>query len=318
MAVAAPDAREAAAIRVGEPAAHKRRGPLRLLGFRNPWRKPQFLKGMVWLYLIWSIAPIGIAVLLSFNSGKSQSAWQGFSTQWYVGNPGSVWNDPGLHAAFYQTLRLAAYTVLVAVPIGVLFAIGVSRWLSKLAKSLNFVMLLSFVMPELIFAVALFFVFTRLFSFVHIGTLAQFLGLVVWNISWAAIIVAARLVSVGRDYEEAAADLGASRWESLRRVLLPLLYPAIFVSAVLVFAGVIDDFVIVDFLSSTAPTQTMAVAIYSSTRGGTNGPALNALATIMLGLSVVVVAIGYVAYRVMTRGERGASTSEALKTIAGN
>jgi spermidine/putrescine transport system permease protein len=313
MAVVAP-ARQAPLTLAPPPA---RRKWLNAISWRNPWRKPLVLGSVVWLYLIWSIAPIALAILFSFNAGKSQSVWQGFSTQWYVGNSSSVWGDPSLHQAFWQTIRLAGYTTLVATPVGVLFAIGVSRWLSRWAKALNFVMIFSFVMPELIFAFALFFVFTQLFSFIHLGTLAQFLALVVWNISWSAIIVAARLVSIGSDYEEAAADLGASRFESLRRVLFPLLYPAIFVSAVLIFAGVIDDFVMVDFLSSTGPTQTMAVAIYSSTRGGANGPALNALATIMLGLSLVVIVLGYFAYRIMTRGERGASSHDALKTIGG-
>ena len=87
----------------------------------------------------------------------------------------------------------------------------------------------------------------------------------------------ARLVSMGRHYEEAAADLGASQFQVIRRVLLPLLGPAIFASAVLVFSGVIDDFVLVDLLSSTAGntadvgdhllhTSTAATAARPSTR----------------------------------------------------
>ena len=72
-------------------------------------------------------------------------------------------------------------------------------------------MILSFVIPELIFGVAMFFVFTVLFTSVHLGTLAEVLGLVSWNVSWPAIIVQARLVTLGRQYEEAAADLGANQ-----------------------------------------------------------------------------------------------------------
>ena len=125
-----------------------------------------------------------------------------------------------------------------------------------------------------------------------------------WNLSWPAIIVRARLVSIGRQYEEAAADLGASRLEAIRRVLLPMLAPAIFASAVLVFSGVIDDFVLVDLLSSSAATQPMSVIIYSNTHGGNGGPALNALATLMLLFSFFVAIIGYLGYRWMTRGER--------------
>jgi spermidine/putrescine transport system permease protein len=198
----------------------------------------------------------------------------------------------------------------------VAFGIGIDRWRGRTSSSFNFLMVFSFVVPELIFGVALFFVFTALFTQVRLGTLAEVLGLVTWNVSWPAIIVRARLVSIGRQYEEAAADLGASRLQAIRRVLLPMLMPAVFASAVLVFAGVVDDFVIVDLLNSSANTQPMSVIIYSSTHGGNGGPALNALATIMLVLSFVVASLGYVGYRWLTRGERG-SRQEALATVAG-
>jgi spermidine/putrescine transport system permease protein len=283
----------------------------------NPWRRPWFLEAFTWLYLAWSLLPIALAVLFSFNKGKSQSVWQGFSLRWYITDPlNSVLHDPTLHSAVIQTVRLSVFTTIIAVPLGVAFGIGIDRWRGRTSSSFNFLMVFSFVVPELIFGVALFFVFTALFTQVRLGTLAEVLGLVTWNVSWPAIIVRARLVSIGRQYEEAAADLGASRLQAIRRVLLPMLMPAVFASAVLVFAGVVDDFVIVDLLNSSANTQPMSVIIYSSTHGGNGGPALNALATIMLVLSFVVASLGYVGYRWLTRGERG-SRQEALATVAG-
>jgi ABC-type spermidine/putrescine transport system permease subunit II len=75
--------------------------------------------------------------------------------------------------------------------------------------------------------------------------------------------------------------------------------------------------VVVDLLSSTSNTQPMSVIIYSSTHGGNGGPALNALATMMLLFSFVVVIVGLVAYRWMTRGERGSSQHDAMTTLAG-
>jgi spermidine/putrescine transport system permease protein len=272
--------------------------------WRDPWRKPRFLEAFTWGYLTWSILPVAIAVLFSFNAGRSRSAWQGFSLRWYYQDPVlSVWHDPDLRTALFQTIRLAAVTTVIAVPIGVAFAIGIDRWRRRTATFFNFQMLLSFVMPELIIGVTLLFVISDLFTFVHLGTRAQLLGLITFQISYPAIIVRARLLSIGREYEEAAMDLGASPTQALRRVLLPLLYPAIFASAVLVFADVIDDFVIVRYLSSDASTEPMAVKIYNSARSSPT-PALNALATIMLALSLLMVLIGFVVYRRMTRGER--------------
>ena len=308
-ATAATSARPAA----GTVAA---RSPLPRLR-RNPWGHPWFLEGFTWLYLIWSIVPIALAVLFSFNNGKSQSAWQGFSMRWYYSDPvNSVLHDEQLRLAVIQTLRLSAYTTLIAVPLGVAFALGINRWRGYTSASFNFVMILSFVIPELIFGVAMFFMFTSLFTSVGLGTIAETLALVTWNVSWPAIIVQARLVTIGRQYEEASADLGSTQLQTMRRVMLPLLTPAIFASAVLVFSSVIDDFVIVDLLNSNAANTPMSVYIYAQQHGGNGGPALNALGTIMLVMSFVIATVGYFGYRFMTRGERG-DRQEALSTITG-
>jgi len=275
------------------------------------------LEGFTWLYLIWSLVPVALAVLYSFNRGKSQSFFQGFSWRWYFGDPvNSVLNNPELRAAVVQTVRLSVFTTLIAVPLGVAFAIGINRWRSRTSASFNFIMILSFVIPELIFGVAMFFVFTILFRGIGLGTIAETLALVTWNVSWPAIIVQARLVTIGRQYEEAAADLGANRWQVTWRVMRPMLTPAIFASAVLVFSSVVDDFVIVDLLSSNAGNTPMTVYIYSQQHGGNGGPGLNALGTIMLAMSFVIVILGYFGYRWMTRGERG-DRQQALTTITG-
>jgi spermidine/putrescine transport system permease protein len=286
---------------------------------RNPWRHPWFLEGFTWLYLVWSLAPIALAVLFSFNKGKSQATYQGLSWRWYWGDKvNSVWYNPQLHSAMFVTLKLSALTTLIAVPIGVAFALGINRWRGKISMSFNFIMILSFVVPELIFGVAMFFVFTQMPGLrqLGLGTIAEVLGLVTWNVSWPAIIVQARLVTIGRQYEEAAADLGATMFQTMRRVMVPLLMPAIFASAILVFSGVIDDFVIVDLLSSNATNTPMSVIIYSTQHGGNGGPALNALATIMLLMSFVVAGLGFLGYRLMTRGQR-IDGQQALVSIAG-
>ncbi len=286
--------------------------------FRNPWRHPWLLEGFTWLYLIWSLAPIALAVLFSFNKGRSQATYQGLTWRWYWGDKvNSIWHNPALHSAIFETLKLSAWTTLIAVPIGVAFALGINRWRGFLPSSFNFIMILSFVVPELIFGVAMFFVFTKMpgLRTIGLGNWAEVLGLVTWNVSWPAIIVQARLVTIGKQYEEASADLGCTQFQTMRRVMMPLLTPAIFASAILVFSGVIDDFVIVDLLSSNASNTPMSVIIYSTQHGGNGGPALNALATVMLLMSFVVAGLGYLGYRFMTRGQRVAE--QALIAITG-
>jgi spermidine/putrescine transport system permease protein len=129
----------------------------------NPWRRPWMMEGFTLLYIIWSIVPIAIAVLFSFNKGGSTATWQGFSTRWYVGNfAQSVLHNPELHASVIQTLKLGGLTTLITVPIGVGFAIGIDRWRSRTSSGLNFLMIFSFVIPELLLAVALFLLVTQL------------------------------------------------------------------------------------------------------------------------------------------------------------
>ena len=254
--------------------------------------------------MAWSLAPVAIAVLFSFNSGRSRSTWQGFSLRWYWGDPNlSVWHDPRLRTALFQSLKLASLTMLIAVPLGVAFAIGLDRWRGRGSGSANFLMLFSFVTPELIMGVSLFLLFVKLLTIVRLGTNAQLLGLITFELAYPVIIVRARLLSIGKEYEEAAMDLGASPTKALRMVLLPLLLPAIFASFALVFADSIDDFIIVRYLSAGASTETIPIRIYSTVRASPT-PALNALASIMLFSTIVAVTIALILYRFLTRGER--------------
>jgi spermidine/putrescine transport system permease protein len=271
--------------------------------WNNPWRPPRVLVVVTVLYLIWSLLPVLIAIVYSFNDGRSRSIWQGFSFRWYWGDPQrSVWADSSLHTALFHTLWLGLIATLITVPLGVAFALGIDRWRGRLPAGANFAMLLSFVIPETLLAVALLFVVTTLSTPLRQGTMAQILGLVTFQLSYPVIIVRSRLLTIGKQYEEAAVDLGASQLGAVRRVLFPMLAPAMLASAVLVFADVIDDFVIVRYLSGTADTEPVSVKIYNTARAAPT-PALNALATLLLLSSIVAVVIGFLIYRFLTRGE---------------
>jgi spermidine/putrescine transport system permease protein len=274
---------------------------------RNPWRKPRVLQAVTWGYLVWSIVPVVIAIVFSFNAGRSRSTWQGFSFRWWYQDAfDSVWNDPALRTAMFQTLRLALVTMLIAVPIGTAFAIGIDRWRGRPASTANFFMLFSFV----ILGVSLFLLFSNLLEgAVRLGTTAQIIGLVTFQISYPVIIVRARLLSIGPEYEESAMDLGASPTQALRRVLLPLLAPAILASSALVFADSVDNFVTVRYLSGPASSEPLSVKIYSAARSSPT-PAVNAAATVMLITTLTAIALAWFVYRRITRS-RGEAVSSA-------
>lgn len=278
--------------------------------FKNPWRKPRVLQGITIAYLLWSILPVVIAVIFSFNGGRSRIVWQGFSMRWWTADPtDSILHDPEMRAALAQTYRLAILVVLISVPIGTLFAIGIDRWHGRPARSANFVMLLSFVVPEIILGTSLFILLTTLLKFVDLGTQAQTLGLAVFQVSYPAVIVRARLLTIGPEYEEAAMDLGAMPNQAIRRVLLPLIAPAILASVALVFADVVDDFVTVNALSGAANSETVAQKIYSASRASPT-PEVNAAATVMLITTLLIVSIGLLLYRRLTRGQTGGGVAD--------
>jgi spermidine/putrescine transport system permease protein len=278
---------------------------------RNPWGRPRFLPIVTGLYLLWTIIPVAIAVLFAFNDGRSRTTLQGLSMRWFTGDPtGSVLHDPSLQSALKHTLFLAVVCVGVAVPLGVALALGLQRWRGRGSGAVNTLMLLPLVTPEIVMGVALLLLFLEVFSFISLGTPAQIIGQVTFAVSYVVVIVRGRLVSIGRDYEEAAADLGAPSRDRLFRVLIPLLAPAILASAAVCFAVSIDDFVITQYLSAGANTNTVSMLLYATARGAPT-PALNALATITLVITLLTLALAFVVYKRFA----GGATATAVATL---
>jgi spermidine/putrescine transport system permease protein len=249
--------------------------------------------------------------MFAFNDGRSRTSWQGFSTRWFTGASGSVLHDPALQGALKHTLFLGVVCVLIATPLGVALALGLQRWRGPGGGTINTVMLLPLVTPEIVMGVALLLLFLKVFPGLGLGTKAQAIGQVTFTLSYVVVIVRGRLVSIGREYEEAAADLGAPPHDQLLRVLLPLLAPAIIASAAVVFALSIDDFVVTQYLSSNASTTTVSMLLYASARGAPT-PALNAFATVTLVLTLATLGLAFLLYR-RYAGGREASAVAALE-----
>ena len=278
----------------------------------NPWGKPRFLVLFTALYLVWSIVPILVAIRFSFNEGRSRSTAQGWSFRWYTDDPDlSVLHDPTMHQALLQSLKLAAIAVLVTVPLGVALAIGLTRWRGRGSGVARGVSLATLVTPEIVMGTALLLVFTQLLTIVELGTVAQAIGHITFSLVFVVIIVRGRLFAIGPEFEEAARDLGASQLQAVRLALLPMLVPAIVASGIIVFAISMDDFVISAFLSSGTSTDTVPVRIYATGRTAPT-PALNALATLTLALTIVIALVGFLLWRAVraTRGQEGSAVGE--------
>ena len=278
---------------------------------RNPWGRPRALVVVTVLYILWSVLPVVLAIAFAFNSGRSRTTWQGFSFRWFTGETGSVFHDPALQGALKHTLLLAVICVAIAVPLGVALALGLQRWRGRGGGTVNTLMLLPLITPEIVMGVALLLLFLRVLPGIGLGTRAQAIGQVTFTLSYVVVIVRGRLVSIGPEYEEAAADLGAPPRDRLIRVLLPLLAPAIVASAAVAFAISLDDFVVTQYLASDAGTTTVSMLLYSNARGAPT-PALNAIATVALLITLATLAAAFLVYRRFAGGKE-ATTLAALE-----
>jgi len=284
-----------------------------LTWLRNPWGRPRFLPLVAGLYILWSVVPVAIAILFAFNAGRSRTTWQGFSFRWFWQDPDlSVFHDDALQGALKHTLVLALISVLIATPLGVTLALGLQRWRGRGSGTVNVLMLLPLVTPEIVMGVALLLLFLQVFTTIGLGTPAQAIGQITFSLSYVVVMVRGRLVSIGPEYEEAAADLGARPFDVLYRVLLPLLAPAILASAAVVFALSIDDFVVTQYLSGDASTTTVSMLLYSSARGAPT-PALNALATISLAITLGTLALVFIVYRRFAGAEGAEAVAAGLE-----
>ena len=287
---------------------------------RNPWGRPRVLAAVTWLYVAWSLVPVAVAMLFSFNDGRSRSVWQGFSTRWWWGDPSlSLLHNADYTHALTHSLTLALLDMAIATPLGVALALGLARWRGRGSRAANLLMLFPLVTPELVMAVSLLLLFTQVavvpFALVELGIGAQVIGQVTFSLPYVVVVVRGRLLSIGGEYEEAARDLGASPAQALRLALLPLLSPAVVASALLVFALSMDDFVVTQYMASDQSTTSIPMLLYGSARGSAT-PALNALASVMVVLTLASTGLAFTTYRLALRRMREPSQAALRELMA--
>ncbi len=259
--------------------------------------KPHFLRiftGLVYLFLF---VPIAVVVLFSFNSQKSLQVMDGLSLRWYE----DFWNDPTLRDSLFTSIEIALITMVVATVLGTALAIGLVRARSGTSSSANVLMLVPLITPEIVAGISALLIFSQLGIALSFWTIV--LAHITFSISYVTIVVRGRLASIGLDVEEAAQDLGASRWGSVRLVLVPALWPAVVAAGLLIFALSFDDFVL-SFFTTGEQTQPLPVRIWSMIRFGVS-PTVNAVGTVMMVVSISAVALAVLIPRLFGRRESG-------------
>ncbi len=236
--------------------------------------------------------PMAVVVVLSFNVGERALIWEGFGTDWF----GRVLSNADLVDATLVSLRLATAATVLATVMAVGIALVLDRWGRRGSGIALALIGAPLVIPEVVLGVATL-GFIRLWGLAP-GFTALLLAHTAFCIPFALLPVRARLSQLDPAYAEAAQDLGASTWRTVRRVLLPLLLPGIVSGALLAFIISLDDVIISSFLSAAGST-TLPIYLFGLVRKGVS-PGVNAVATLLLLLSVVVVTVSYLLTRKRT------------------
>ncbi len=253
-------------------------------------RSSHYLLVATALGLLFLYAPMAAMVVFSFNESKLVTVWSGFSTKWYA----ELWQDQQVLQAAWVSLRIAAASATLAVLLGALAAMALTRVGNFRSKSLLSGMITGpLVMPEVITGLSLLLLFVAMEAVFGWPSGRGFTTIIIahttFGAAFVAVVVQSRLSSLDTALEEAAQDLGARPARVFLDVTLPVIAPALISGWLLAFTLSLDDLVIASFVTGPG-ASTLPVLIFSKLRLGVS-PDINALASLMIFLVASGIAI---------------------------
>ena len=263
-----------------------RRAPPGPLEYLRRWPLRLWLAG-VGLFLY---APLVALMVFSFNDSRRNIVWQGFTLKYYE----KALNNASLIEAFVNSLTIAAVSTFLSLILGAMAALALWRFRFPGKAGFDGALALPIVAPEICLGVAMLVFFAKVLPWpqdlpwpLNLG--AIIIAHVSFSFPFVAVVVRGRMASFNRELEEAARDLGASEWRTLKDVILPHMAPSLVAGAFLAFTLSLDDFVIT-FFTSGPDTVTFPVKVYSMVRFSVT-PEVNAASTLLIVLTVVLTAI---------------------------
>lgn len=249
-------------------------------------KKSLFPAAVLALMLVFFYAPMVVLVVNSFNASRFGGEWMGFTWGWYE----KLWEARDVWRALTTSLQIAVLASVGAMVLGTLAALALHWFRGRLQRVHGVLLTVPLVMPDILMGISLLLFFVALG--VQTGFLTIWVAHVTFCTSYVTMVVLARLQDFDHTLLDAARDLGASRWQVARRVLLPLLSPGILAGGLLAFTLSIDDYVITFFVQGPG-TTTLPLRIYSMMKVSRNMPVINALSTIMLAVTFTAVAFSF-------------------------
>jgi putative spermidine/putrescine transport system permease protein len=243
------------------------------------------------LVLVFLVAPIIVVIPLSFNADSYFSyPMRGFSLQWYE----SVLSSPLWHRAILNSLLIGFFSTLLAMVLGTLAALGLSRPTFPLRSLIVPLLLSPMIIPIVVVAVGLYAVFAPL------GLTGTYLGVVLAHTAlgtpFVVITVTATFASFDRNLTRAASGLGANHLTVFRRITLPLILPGILTGGIFAFATSFDEIVVILFIGSV-DQRTIPREMWAGIRDQIS-PAILAVATFLTCLAIgLYLIVGWVRAR---------------------
>lgn len=243
-----------------------------------------FLRAYALFYLVFLFAPIVLLPLFAFNDATIIAfPLAGFTTRWFA----QLSENVTLMRAVQNSLIIAVSAAVISTTLGIFAARAATRYRFPLKGGIVGLIMLPLVLPEIIVAVSLLIVLLGLG--VSLSILTVILGHVLICTPFCIAILNSAFASLDRNLEEAAIDLGETPASTFRLVILPLVAPGIVSSLLISFTVSLDEFLIAFFLAGTQPT--LPVYIFSQFRFPQAVPVIMALGTILVTLSILLLAI---------------------------
>jgi spermidine/putrescine transport system permease protein len=237
---------------------------------------------LIALILVFFYAPIASLMVFSFNNSRSLTSWAGFSTQWYT----ALFENREMMQAIWVTVVVALLTTVISTVVGTLTAIGISksrRIIRELIINVNNFPILN---PEIVTAIGLMLLFSSLQ--IEKGMITMLLAHIIFSTPYVILTVLPKLRNLDPDIAEAAMDLGATPFQALWKVIVPLIMPGVISGALLAFTMSFDDFVISYFVSGNG-VKNISILVYTMSKR--INPTINALSTILVVIITVVLLI---------------------------
>ena len=235
-------------------------------------------------YLLFLYAPILLLPVFAFNNGTVIAfPLKGFTTEWFV----QAAENATLRRAVMNSLIIAVSSSVLATCLGIFAARASTRFEFPGKGPIMGLIMLPLVLPEIIVSISLLVVLLSMGVTLNIFTVI--LGHTLICMPYAIAILSTSFNSLDKSLEEAAYDLGETKWSAFRLVILPLVMPGIISALLMSFTISLDEFIIAFFLAGNEPT--LPTYIFSQLRFPKSIPVIMSLGTVLVVMSIILLAV---------------------------